>query len=864
MADISIIHHGSTDYYVKDTTGREALAVVENKGAKNLLKLWFEKKTAGDQTAEMTADGYGIVINGDRSAQTDTILVYDIVTNESSGLDTRYTLPAGWYVLTKTNSSTLRLQVYAHDGTSSISLGYSHTTDFGFEYSAETKAQYPYLTFRVWASRTSSFSNYTVYPMLCTLEEWRISQEYRHYGMDNPELTSIALPSRDAIKAMDKTYSKNIADMSKVPVKVRSSEGVVVTITDDGTILASGTSSSNNNIFFNVFFNDVNTVMIPPGTWVAKLYGTGSENFRIEGSDSVHPSVYKGTFGNPFIFTVPEGVTSSLVRICAKPNTDFTGTSMKLMICSKGEWDNSQDYVPYGMTNLDLTTFTRAVANRGSKNVGEITAVSSSAGGVDYTVNPDGTVIANRTASSTTSTWFRLNSSLSLKAGTYVLSGGYSTNRRLLISPTATLADAIADSQGNEVTFTLTQDTDNLIYAIRIAYTDSPSNVKFYPMIRPVEILDSTYQPFARTNRELTVLTDEDRASLVELVDSGYKNEIALGSYTITPRSLTVTADPTDGSITIDGTSSNTDSAVLIWNLKTGGTSSSSVPNEKQLKNGKYVIKAIDSQSRISLRVQGFSSTPATSTEIGSASNTDTEIVVDNTYTYNMIRINIGAQKTFNNEKFYPMVCTKASYGISKTFQPYRQSWQEMYEEKIGIEDAFGAGIKILTNGTADITEIGNFYCQDAATAATITNAPWTDSGFFGFIRRSVLPSERLIQIAFKNNDTMSIAKRRYTGTWQPWAYSSSEPRSVGDYIMSYADSLPSPGVYFAYHIAGSGIDKPVSGHRFMYQIMMMSSSYGCIHAYEIDPSSGSAMYIANKINGTWGSWYKFEGTSMT
>lgn len=210
---------------------------------------------------------------------------------------------------------------------------------------------------------------------------------------------------------------------------------------------------------------------------------------------------------------------------------------------------------------------------------------------------------------------------------------------------------------------------------------------------------------------------------------------------------------------------------------------------------------------------------------------------------------------------FKPMI--RPASITDDTFVPYAPTNRELYEEKIGIEDAFGSGTEILTNGTADITEIGNFYCKSAAVAATVTNAPWTDGGFFGFVKRSVLPSERFIQIAFKNNDAMSIAKRRYTGTWQPWSYSSAEPRSVGfSAIMSYADSLSTPGIYFAYHTSESGTDKPVSGHGFMYQIMMLSSNYGCINAYELNPSSGSVMYIVNKINGAWGSWYKFEGSA--
>ena len=160
---------------------RASLVELVDSGAKNLLKLGFSKKIAINQTAEMTADGNGVVINGSRNSVTDTILVYDIVTNLNDGLGTRYTLPAGEYIMTKTGDANVRLQVYAHDGTNSIALGYTQVSDLHFEYTNEMKLQYPYLTFRIWVSRVSNFDNFTFYPMICTKTAWDISQAYQPY-----------------------------------------------------------------------------------------------------------------------------------------------------------------------------------------------------------------------------------------------------------------------------------------------------------------------------------------------------------------------------------------------------------------------------------------------------------------------------------------------------------------------------------------------------------------------------------------------------------------------------------------------------------------------------------------------------------
>ena len=162
---------------------RAALVELVDDGSKNKLKLGFTTKTVGTQTAAMTADGTGITVNGDRNTSSDVILVYDLSTNESTMSDTRYTIPEGKYVIAPTGTSQLRIQVYCHDGSgvNSERLGQASTESVVFEYTAALKTQYPYIAYRLWASRSSSFNNLTIYPMVCTLSEWKISQTFQPY-----------------------------------------------------------------------------------------------------------------------------------------------------------------------------------------------------------------------------------------------------------------------------------------------------------------------------------------------------------------------------------------------------------------------------------------------------------------------------------------------------------------------------------------------------------------------------------------------------------------------------------------------------------------------------------------------------------
>lgn len=146
--------------------------------------------------------------------------------------------------------------------------------------------------------------------------------------------------------------AKNIADMSKTSFTSLTKGGVTVTLSGD-TFTSFGTSTSDANVFFNVFYVDLSTVLIPSGKWVAVLEGTGIENFRVEEFDSYNEAVLKGEFGKPFRFEIHTGVTVSYVRITTKPNALCDG-NFRLMICKEEDYEISQEFVPYAPSNREL------------------------------------------------------------------------------------------------------------------------------------------------------------------------------------------------------------------------------------------------------------------------------------------------------------------------------------------------------------------------------------------------------------------------------------------------------------------------------------------------------------------------------
>jgi len=110
-------------------------------------------------------------------------------------------------------------------------------------------------------------------------------------------------------------------------------------------------------------------------------------------------------------------------------------------------------------------------------------------------------------------------------------------------------------------------------------------------------------------------------------------------------------------------------------------------------------------------------------------------------------------------------------------------------------------------------------------------------------------------QLAAANSGINSEKVAQYDSTTTIYTVESS--------LFSYVNTL-SEGIHFAMQKATTGTDKPVSGKRYMYQIFAYNSYFATIIAYECQSTNAPIMYIVNKENGTWGSWFKFEGIAVT
>lgn len=127
--------------------------------------------------------------------------------------------------------------------------------------------------------------------------------------------------------------------------------------------------------------------------------------------------------------------------------------------------------------------------------------------GLDFTVNSDGSVTIDGTSTASSPVFYNLVGTMSasdviLGAGTYI----FSNDANMPSGVSMRVGDANGayfDITEKEITATFNSDI-NMYCLIRIAEGATVDNVTFYPMLRLASDTDSTYQPYAKTNKQLT------------------------------------------------------------------------------------------------------------------------------------------------------------------------------------------------------------------------------------------------------------------------------------------------------------------------------------------------------------------------
>lgn len=289
------------------------------------------------------------------------------------------------------------------------------------------------------------------------------------------------------------------------------------------------------------------------------------------------------------------------------------------------------------------------------------------------------------------------------------------------------------------------------------------------------------------TSRASAAAEAEDRAALVELVDSGAKNFINVG---FTSKAATATSpsliNNNDGSITLNGSNTGNNS-IIVRDICSDLAASQDT--RYTLPTGVYELCGTGNEDVV-LQVYMHDGTSANLTQLAQASISS---VVEFAYTSNLkatypyicFRLYIKAptashEVSFNNLLIEPMICTKAAWGISHAYQPHRPSEDEqntqIAQNTSDIATRTGFGTAIPQNADLnDYTTIGEYYCATASIAASLANLPLLAKPANGHLTVKGLNSNsnvRLTQIwhcNFATANTKGIILIRDLGTNDVW-----------------------------------------------------------------------------------------------
>lgn len=184
------------------------------------------------------------------------------------------------------------------------------------------------------------------------------------------------------------------------------------------------------------------------------------------------------------------------------------------------------------------------------------------------------------------------------------------------------------------------------------------------------------------TSRASAASEAEDRAALIELVDGSSKNMLDLSKAT----SVSVGAGITytlaaDGTLTVNWEGLTTGKTLKFKSLPyIGGTL---ILSGVQSLTSPTVFRADVRQGE----------TPDTRTDIRTMdygeSPKEAFTMLNDVYDY-VIRIDVpsGESSTSGTATLQPMICTKAAWDISQTYQSYRPSYQELYDMVKALQPA--------------------------------------------------------------------------------------------------------------------------------------------------------------------------------
>lgn len=345
---------------------KEAAATLNTLGAKNFLETLIGSGTTQGITYTINADG-SITLNGTCTAWTNIKL--DYIAGQKN-------IPSGSYILNGSISGNnkFRLNTYV-DGTKMAESENGNEASF----TIPSTATEVYTRFEI--DSTATFNNETFYPMirLSSIED----DTYAPYAKTNRELTAenqtLTQKTENINDVISENGAKNLLPIDLATLKAQNTASgsswngntytwrdVSYTLNDDGTIsvVTSGTTSLASQL--NIVVNNSDDIAHLVGKNVA-LSGCPSG-----GASNTYNIRYNDTNGNQYetgngisINSLP---ANAKLYISVEAGANYSTPKVFKPMITLASQPNSDyaHYVPYAMTNRELTEVKTAVSTNGN------------------------------------------------------------------------------------------------------------------------------------------------------------------------------------------------------------------------------------------------------------------------------------------------------------------------------------------------------------------------------------------------------------------------------------------------------------------------------------------------------------------
>ena len=543
-----------------------------------------------------------------------------------------------------------------------------------------------------------------------------------------------------------------------------TAQGVTWTVNADKTITVSGTPTDFKE------FKTTSDKILPAGTY--KLYGISDTTNVLFNRLSLYKnevevrfiasgsSISGGVMPEGFEFEILPNDDYDTIVLGYKRGTNNVACSgtIRTMVTKASVTDTT--YEPYHEPVIEYVQniahdYVEDTVGWTGKNLLPNKAVSGTDNGVDYTVNSDGSILANGTASN--QSWGYLNiANLIIKKGKYILSGcpsGGSTGTYFLKLSFSNTPKGSEVTNGIDVGEGALIDLDSDMYVrsysgIVVQNGITISNKTFYPMLRKADIIDSIYEPYHDSVKETL-----QNAEVIK-----GKNLAKPYIYSGVSQTVNITYDG-NGYVYLNGTAAGQGSTpASAWVPENG---------KFLLPAGTYTASTTDSD--LNIEVVAFDPLEI----LNSSSNTFT-ITTDRTV---FVREAFNSGKVFTNKK----VGLQLEVGTKATsFEPY---YIPLKDSKYSRSEANLLGSKNLnqtnykTRTLSGITFVNNG--DGTVTISGTSTAEVTDGG--SVAESFVAPFDAQVILSGGIDNNRHIYPWDCTNNVRPWKDSSKTVRHSGN-----------------------------------------------------------------------------------